>query len=244
MNVSLFQAAAAMTANEQWQDKISQNMVSSSLPGFKRQDLSFSSVAAGLMGPSGQHFQLPSAQSVTNFSPGELKLTGLKTDVAIEGDGFFEVRMPNGTTSYTRDGEFHVSATGELVSKEGFQVIGDGGPIHLDPNNPNHLSISPEGQVSQGADLKGRIKVVDFKDPRLLKAIGGSHFVAENPDAQPREMQKPSVRQGFLEAGNTSPVTEMATLIGVMRTFEANQRIMQMHDERMGKVITELAGTN
>ncbi len=244
MNVSLFQAAAAMTANERWQDQISQNMVSSSIPGFKKQDLTFSAVQAGMMNGSGDHFLLPSVKSVVNFTPGEFKATGVKTDVAIEGNGFFEVRMPNGSISYTRDGEFHTSATGDLVTKEGFQVIGDGGPIHLDPTNPAPLVISPRGEVSQGADIKGRIKLVDFKDPHLLKAIGGSHFIAEDPDAQPRDMQNPVMRQGFLEASNTTPVTEMSSLISVMRTFEANQRIMQIQDERMGKVITELAGSN
>lgn len=243
MNVSLFQAAAAMTANAHWQDKVSENLASSSIPGFKKQDLSFSSVEAGLM-KSGMHFQLPHVQSVTSFAPGELKMTGVKSDLAIEGSGFFEVRMPNGTTAYTRDGEFHTNATGQMVTKEGFQVIGDGGPIQLDPANSAPLSISPTGEISQGAELKGRLKVVDFKDPRLLKPIGASHFVAENPDAQPRQVQSPVIRQGYLEGSNTSPVAEMANLVAVMRTFEANQRIMQMHDDRMGKVISELASSN
>lgn len=230
-----------MKANEQWQDKISENLAASSIPGFKKQEFSFASIEAGLMNVSGMRFQLPSVTSATSFQPGELRMTNVMTDLAIEGSGFFEVRLPNGTTAYTRDGEFHTSATGELVTKGGYQVIGDGGPIQLDPRNPGPLSISPTGEINQGKELKGRLKVVDFKDPRLLKLIGTGHFVAENPDAQPREVQAPVLRQGYLEASNTSPVTEMANLVSVMRTFEANQRIMQMQDERMGKVISELA---
>jgi flagellar basal-body rod protein FlgF len=245
MNVSLFQAAAALNANARWQEMISENLAASSLPGFKKQELSFATLQAGLMpGASGNHFSLTHARPSVNFSPGEIKVTGVNTDFAIEGSGFFEVSLPNGTTAYTRDGEFHLNAQGQLVTKEGYGVIGDGGPIQLDPANPTPLSVSPTGEISQGGELRGRLKVVDFNDPHLLTPVSSGYFLASDPKLQASNVATPSIRQGSLEAANTSPVAEMANLITVMRTFEANQRLMQLQDERMGRVISDLGTPN
>src|ERR1700722_15767765 len=104
MNVSLYQAAAAMNANSLWQDVISGNLASSSIPGFKKQELSLAAVRAGLMPSSGlnsanlpQFFSIPKASSSTSFLSGDMQATGNKNDVAIEGKGFFSVQLPNGS---------------------------------------------------------------------------------------------------------------------------------------------------
>ena len=248
MNVSLFQAAAALNASSRWQEVISENLASSSIPGFKKQELSFAAVQTGTMpattalGP--QAYSLPRAQAATSFVPGEIKATGSKTDVAIEGAGFFEIQLANGASAYTRDGEFQINSQGQLVTKTGQPVIGDSGPIQLDRDNSSPLTISAGGQISQGTDSKGRIKVVDFDDPTLLTPIGSGQFLASQPGLQPREVTNPSVRQGYLEAANTSSVAEMAGLITAMRGFEANQHVIQLQDERMGRAITELGSPN
>ena len=241
MNVSLYQAASALTANARWQDLISQNLASASVPGFKKQDLSFSSVQAGLLqAQNGTTATLPRAQIATNFQTGEIRATGTKTDVAIDGSGFFEVQLANGANAYTRDGEFQINANGQLVTKAGYAVLGEGGPIQLDRNNPAPLSISANGQVSQGTEVKGKLKVVGIDNPNLLTQISGGYFLADNPNLQTTTIAQPSVRQGYLEAANTSSVLEMASLIRSMRSFEANQRIIQMQDDRMGRAITDL----
>src|SRR5437868_6798651 len=131
MNVGLYQAAAALNANSRWQESIAENLASSSIPGFKKQELSFRAIAAGLVPAAtqgNQHFSLPHAAPATNFSAGELKFTGAKTDVALEGSGFFAVQMPDGATAYTRDGEFQMNASGQLVTKQGHAVLGEAGP--------------------------------------------------------------------------------------------------------------------
>src|SRR2546421_12269743 len=116
MNVGLYQAAAALNANGRWQDSIAQNLAAASIPGFKKQDLSFGAIAAGM-----KSAPAPDTHSslATNFSPGELRFTGVKTDVALEGSGFFAVQLPDGNIGYTRDGEFQTNASGELISKQG-----------------------------------------------------------------------------------------------------------------------------
>lgn len=248
MNVSLYQAAGAMNANARWQEVISENLASASIPGFKKQDMSFDAVQSGIMSqavPDGRvQYTMPRASTATNFTQGSFRETGVKTDVAIDGKGFFEVEMPGGASAYTRDGEFHVNSSGQLVNKQGFPIVGESGPIQLDTKSGGPISISPTGEVSQGADVRGKLKVVEFNRPELLTQISGGHFVNNNPSMQPVEVPMASVRQGFLESANTSAVNEMTSLIAVMRSFESNQKIMQAHSDRMSRTISELGNPN
>lgn len=237
-----------MSANARWQEAVSENLASASVPGFKKQTLSFEAVQAGVMPQAApgvaQHYTLPRASLGTSFAQGELRATGINTDVAIEGRGFFEVQLSNGAAAYTRDGEFQINSLGQLMTKQGALVLGEAGPIQLDRNNPAPISISATGEVGQGENLKGRLKVVDFEQPGLLTQVSGGCFIATDANLQPLEVNQPSLRQGFLEAANTSPVMEMSSLISVMRAFESNQRIVQIHDERMGRAISELGNPN
>src|SRR5581483_3260177 len=218
--------------------------------GFKKQELSLAAVRAGLMPASGlnsanlpQCFTLPKATSSTSFASGELQPTGNKNDVAIEGKGFFSVQLPNGSTVLTRDGEFQVNAKGRLVTKEGYTVLGDSGAINLDLSNPAPMSISATGEVSQGAETKGKLKVTEFSNPELLTQISGAYFQANNPGLHSQTATS-TLRQGYLEGSNTSVVREMANMMTASRSFEANQHIIQIQDDRLGKTISELGNPN
>ncbi len=244
MNVSLYQSAAALHANNRWQEMIGENLSSGSLTGYKKQDISFSAFAAGIVPQNGrvgdQHYILPKAETLLNFSNGELTHTGEKTDLALESSGFFEIQMPNGTHVYTRNGAFHIDASGQLVTKAGYIVMGDNGPIQLDPRNPFPLTISANGEVKQGEEIKGQIKVVDFNNPQLLTSVAGNYYVPTDPKLVAFTPTDIAMRQGFLEASNSSSVHEMANLIMAMRNYEANQKVIQTHDDRMSRAISEL----
>ena len=244
MNVSLYQSAAAMNAHSRWQELISENLANSSIPGARKREVSFSAVQAGMPSAdlrlSNARFVMPSASAGINFQPGSMKPTGAATDLAIEGPGFFEVQLPNGDTAYTRDGEFRLSAQGQLVSRQGYPVLSDIGQLQFDPSNASPITVSPTGEVSQGSDVKGRLRISEFNEPRLLTVIGEGYFLANNPELQVNNSSASQVRQGYLESSNVSPTSEMASLITAMRMFEANQRVLQMQDERMGRVISEL----
>ncbi len=251
MNVSLYQAAAGLSANARWQELISENLAASGVPGYKKQDLSFDAIQGGVasQGTTGSnllsHYLLTSPTTSINFQQGEVKQTGVPTDVAIEGDGFFAVQLPGGETGYTRDGEFHINAQGQLVNKSGAFVLSDSGPIQFDSNNPAPISISSTGEVSQGTDVKGKLKVVGFNDVRLLTPASQNCFLAKDPKLQSTDASSTStLRQGFIETANTSPTTEMAHLITAMRNFESNQRVIQMQDDRMGRTIAEFGATS
>lgn len=247
MDVSIYQAAAAMNATTRWQEVISENLAASQIPGFKKQDLSFSAVQAGYQ-PRSQmtsplnhkHFMMPLAGATTNLKSGELRPTGVNTDLALDGPGFFELQMADGRRGYTRDGGLRVSGQGQLVTKQGLPVMGESGSLELDPNNSGPISVSPTGDVSQGGELKGRLKLSEFSDPGALVPTGSGVFITADPTMQPSIASHTSVRQGFVENSNASTITEMVNLITANRLFQANQKVILAADERMGRLINDV----
>jgi len=229
-----------MNAAAQWQDVIAQNLASSSVPGYKKQDVTFSAVASSLASSAGPAQSLTKAKVSTSFAPGELHYTGVNTDAAIEGQGFFEVQLPSGNKVYTRDGEFSLNSQGQIVTKQGYQVLTTSGPIAMDKANPAHFAISANGDVSQGSTPKGKLSIVSFARPELLMQASGGCFSADDPGTGKTQVASPVVRGEFLENANTSSVQEMANLMTSMRSFEANQKVIQTQDDRMGKAISEL----
>jgi flagellar basal body rod protein FlgG len=248
MDVSLYSAAAAMNATERWQDLVAENLSSSSVPGARQQEVSFSSVQAGMSasapGEPGNSFEIPSAGSSTNFSQGELKATGNNMDMAVEGPGFFTVQMPDGSTAYTRDGEFELNNQGRLTTKQGYPVASTGGTLTFDPSNSATINVSAKGDVSQGGDSKGKLSITEFGNVNALTMGNGGYYLADSPLAKPTPSATTNVRQGFSEASNTSPTLAMASLITSMRMFETNQKVMQMQSDRMSRAITDLSGTS
>lgn len=244
MNVSVYQAAAAMNAQAQWQEVIANNLAASSVPGFKKDDLTFSGVDAGWMKSQGmdgnQQFQMPTTKMGINFTPGEVRYTGNPLDVAIEGKGFFEVQTPDGQLAYTRDGQFSLNSEGQVVTKDGYLVMGESGPIQADLNQGVDLAFSSSGAASQGPENRGRLKVVDFNDPQLLERAGG-YFYAGAPGLEVQPVDEVTVRPSSVEAANTSPMSEMTSLITSMRLFETNSRLLQMEDQHLAQTLHDLS---
>lgn len=243
MNVSLYQAAAAMNASSQWEDIVSENLAASSVPGYRKKTLATEAVQAGLVsGNTGtaKHFNIPESRVVTSFAPGETNFTGDNRDVALDGTGFFQVKLANGDEAVTRDGEFRTNSKGQLVSKEGYVVMSDNNnPIQLDPTSHDEVSINPGGQVLQGGVVKGKLGITDFENPELLTNTNGVYFLTDNP-ALKTKASTAAVKDGFVEGANTSSLNEMANLLTSMRSFEANTKVIQMQDDRMNKTITDL----
>jgi flagellar basal-body rod protein FlgF len=248
MEVSLYQAAAAMNATAQWQELIAENLTTASISGGRKRDISFSDVQAGLdsgLSSAGQSgYSIPTANAVTNFQPGEMHASSNPMDFALEGPGFFTVQLPDGEKAYTRGGEFHVDANGQLSNDQGFAVLGSAGPVRFNPNSTDPVTIAPSGEVSQGQTQVGKLQVTEFNNPKLLEMIGADDFRSDSLQVQPQPATSTKVRQGFLEGANASPTTEMSSLVTAMREFEANQKVMQMQSERMSQTINELGGTS
>lgn len=224
-------------------------MSAAMIPGYKKNEISFSSIQAGLMSADPSYGVLgreliPKSNTATNFLQGQIKYTGEKTNFAIDGAGFFEVQLPQGGLAYTRDGEFHLDSQGRLVTKNGWLVMSTNGTVQFDLKNVDAISVAPDGEISQGGVQKGKLKIVNFDDLSLLKSINGSYFLADNPKIKSYVVQNPVLKQGCVEESNAKPLLEMGNLIVAMRFYEANQRLIQMQDERMARTINDLVGTS
>ena len=176
MNVSLYQAASALNANARWQEVISENMASASIPGFKKQELTFEAVRAGMLSPNkagatSSPVSLPATRTHLNFSPGDVRRTDGNTDFAIEGKGFFEVQLPSGNSAYTRDGEFKLNAQGQLVTKQGYLVMGEGGPIQLDRSLSTGMTVAPLQVMGGLPAVNGAVYDDPQRDPTVPSMI-------------------------------------------------------------------------
>lgn len=249
MDVSLYQAAAAMNATAQWQEMVAENLTAAPISGGRKREISFADVQAGmdpsLAGTSQASYFIPTARVATDFQQGELHASSNPMDFALEGPGFFTIQMPNGQKAYTRGGEFELNSQGQLVTTKGYPVLGDNGnPLQFNPNSSDPVTISPSGDVSQGQQQVGKLDLVEFDHPEFLTTLGADSFRSDNPLAKPVVATSTKVRQGFLEGANSSATTEMAGMVTAMRMFEANEKVMQMQSDRMNKTITELGGTS
>lgn len=194
----------------------------------------------------------------TRFAQGAFKQTGNDFDLALEGEGFFAVQTPQGER-YTRNGGFLINQEGYLVTKDGFEVLGENGPVRIKKNN---FMIDEQGNVYENPEfgedprrlvsvqengwenvvLVDRLKIVGFPRPRHIDKAGESLY-RETEDSGPAEVieqGRPAVRQGVLEASNVNPVVEMVNLIEVHRTYEANQKTIQAHDTALGRAVNEV----
>lgn len=235
-----------MRALDRWQEAITDNLSSGTVNGYKRKEVNFESApggaAANQIGQPGDPASMvfPRPGLATDFSSGQIKPTAHETDLAIQGKGFFQVELPDGTLAYTRDGEFKWDTQGQLVTKEGYLVMGQGGPIQRDPNNPAPMVVATNGDVSQGNQKLGQLNIVEFNDPQLLDRLSGSYYSADSAGIQSQVAEDSRLRQGYLETSNASSIKEMVNMMTAMRLFEANQKVIQSNDQRMSRTITSL----
>jgi flagellar basal-body rod protein FlgG len=195
-----------------------------------------------------------------DFEQGAMKETGSDFDIALDGGGFFTVMTPWGER-YTRNGSFHLGKEGFLETKEGYPVLGEDGPLRVKANNfqvdkegrvwinaeyadDPTLLVSRENNTWEQTALLDTLKIVEFDVPRYLQKQGSSLYRATNVSGEARiltEMTRPRVVQGFTEASNVNPVTEMVQMIEVNRAYEANQKMIQNSDSMLGVLINQTA---
>jgi flagellar basal-body rod protein FlgG len=203
----------------------------------------------------------------TEFGQGALKQTESDFDFAIDqkseeaNAAFFCVKTPDGER-YTRNGAFTLGKEGYLETKEGYPVLGENGPIQVKANNfmvdkqgrvwinesfkddPNRL-VGREENSWDKTVLLDSLKLTDFKNQRYLAKQGSSLWAATEESGPARAIAqgeaRPTVIQGFVEAANVNPVTEMVQMIEVNRAYEANQKSIQSEDAMLNKLINDVA---
>jgi flagellar basal-body rod protein FlgG len=181
------------------------------------------------------------ARTELSFTQGDTKETGVATHMAIQGSGFFQVAMPDGTIGYSRDGSFGIDHNGQLVNSSGYQlepIIGM--PMEAEPGS---LSISPEGlvtcRINRAVEVLGEIELADFGNPEGLAALGNNTYAATVNSGEPLigvpgTNNTGLVLQGSLEGSNVSVMNEMVEMINAQRAFESVSKVISTSDEMLG----------
>jgi len=239
MDSGYYAACTALVSRTAELDTIANNLANASTVGFRAQENVFSSVLANAANPSGSalveamnSYGLMSGTTL-DLTQGTLQKTGNTLDVAIEGQGYFEVQTANGT-AYTRNGSFQISASGQLVTSTGDTVMSDNGPISMPAGK---VAISADGTISLDGAVSGKLKVVEFPAGTQLQSLGNSYYSAP-PDTAQAATQS-NLRQGFLENSNVNPVTGMIELVTAQQTAEIMQRALAMFNGEMDKTATQ-----
>jgi flagellar basal-body rod protein FlgG len=250
---SLYTAASGMQAQQLNLDTVANNLANSSTAGFRRRRLQFqdllyqnmvmpgaaatqqTTVAAGLQIGLGSR----AAASEIIQLQGDMSATGNPLDLAVEGQGFFQVTLPSGETAFTRSGAFHMDAQGNVVTADGNPVE----PSITIPQGATSVTIGSDGTVSvtqpgqMAAQQVGNIQLALFTNPGGLNSIGKSLFLATTASGDP-VLGTPGgseglgqVEQGYLEQSNVSVVDEFIQMIVAQRSYEANSRVVQAADQ-------------
>ncbi len=254
---SLWISKTGMEAQQTQLDVISHNLANVSTTGYKRANAVFedliyqnlrqvgSQTTEQSQLPTGLHLGLGVRTVATsrNFMQGSLQQSNNNLDVAIKGNGFFEVTQPDGTIGYTRDGSFQLDAQGRLVTSSGLPV-GDGITI---PPNATGVSISADGAVSAllpgnpAPQPMGNLAMATFINPAGLEPRGQNLYVETAASGQPTGGTPGTnglgtVLQGYLETSNVNVVQELVTMIQTQRAYEMNSKAIQTSDQMLAKL--------
>lgn len=254
---SLSIAKTGLEAQQTQLDAITHNLANTATNGYKRsrvvfEDLLYQNLRqAGA--PSSQETQLPtglqlgtgvrSVATARNFSQGGLNQTGNSMDLAINGQGFFQIQMPDGTTTYTRDGSFQVDAQGQMVNSSGYPLV----PSITVPANTQTITIGRDGIVSAmvaGTSVPqqvGQLQLANFMNPAGLDPRGGNLF-SETPASGSPQTGNPGgnglgvVNQGAVESSNVNVVEELVAMIQTQRAYEINSKAIQTSDQMLARL--------
>lgn len=214
---------------------IAHNIANAATTGFRQQGLVFSEYIEAVQ--NGDSLSMAAARvKKTSLAQGILTQTGNPLDLAIEGNGYFQLETPNGVR-LTRAGAFNVNATGDIVSADGHLVLDiDGAPINVPPGEAD-LTVAADGTLSLGDQLLGQLGIVEPEQGADLRREAGVLFQTDSAlVASPDGL----VLQGHLEGSNVDAISQLTRLIEVQRAYEMGQRLLDMGDERSKSVLQTL----
>ena len=245
-------AASGMIAQQMNVDNIANNLANVNTTGFKKSKLEFQDILYQNMRKAGTATaigsEVPNELSIgygtravaTNrmFTTGNLQLTGNPLDMAISGDGFFQIQHPDGSTVYSRDGALKISGDGSVVTSEGYKLL----PEITIPEDTTSVSIGSDGTVQvlqYGSDTPtdvGQIELARFINPSGLEAIGRNLLVQTGASGDPltdipTQSGLGSIDQGYLEMSNVDVVDEMVNMIVAQRAYEMNSKAITTADD-------------
>lgn len=221
-----------MRAHQRSLDAIAGNLANLGTNGYKRLRTAHHEFDVPRPGAPGKPAQGLGVVNQVDFSQGDLQRTGRPLDLALYGEGFFAVEGPRGEV-YTREGSFHTTSEGVLVTQEGHPLAWDELRTTIDPTGLP-VEVDDEGTVRQGADEVGRLRIVNFKNPARLRQSGDGYWSA--PAKLPRAAHGAVVHQGALEDSNSAGVEELVAMVAVQRSFETAARVMSAIDDSYSRL--------
>ncbi|HEU5081272.1 MAG TPA: flagellar basal-body rod protein FlgG [Opitutaceae bacterium] len=255
MNLSLYSAATGMEAQQLNLNTIANNLANVNTPGFKRSKIEFQDLlyqkprqsgadaGGGNVIPTGVEVGNGSRVASTSkvFTQGQMTQTGEKMDIAIQGDGFFEVQKPDGTLAYTRDGTFKIAPTGQITTNDGLPVLSGFQPV---PAGTTEITVAEDGSVTYGGPSGNqtfKLTLTRFANPSGLKSLGGNLYsetaASGTPETgTPGEAGFGTTLQGYIETSNVNIVEEMVNLIVAQRAYEINSKSIQTSDEMLQNI--------
>lgn len=242
MNSGMYAALSGSMAGQERLDVLTNNLANASTAGFKKDRLSFESILGGVKNPSQKTASLTDAPVMsgvsfaTDYSAGALKYTGNPLDVALDGDGFFVVNTPEGK-AYTRQGNFHLDASGKLINAGGYEVLSGGGPVTIKGGT---VVIDAKGGIVVDGNQVGTLDVVDFQKPYPLQKTGGVLFTLDGRGAAGQPAANTAVKQGVIEESNVNTIWEMTQMVESNRYYESCTKVIQGFDNMASKAANEL----
>ncbi|MBI1911730.1 MAG: flagellar basal-body rod protein FlgF [Deltaproteobacteria bacterium] len=230
MDRGIFVALSGAMSQEKRLEVLTDNLANVNTAGFKKQKPIFEEAMPGF----GPRSFASMDELVTDMSQGMTEKTDRRLDVALRGDGFFVVNAPNGPR-YTRDGSFSISADRTLVTREGYAVAGEKGPIKL--NSPE-VVIDAQGNVQEKGVVVDKLKLVSFNNEGLFRE--GSFFATDMETKEQPLGKGTVVDQGYIEVSNVNPIRAMTTMIEAMRSYETHTKMIQTLDDMTKKAIEEV----
>ncbi|MCW2961813.1 MAG: flagellar basal-body rod protein FlgG [Thermoleophilia bacterium] len=245
---SLYTAATGMSAMQSNVDVIANNLANVNTTAFKGSRLTFEDLLYQQLGDrqsarNGAQTGMGVAPGRTqlSFVQGDMRDSDTATHMAIEGNGFFQVALPDGTIGYSRDGSFEMDANGQIVTKTGYQLEPSMAvPMEADPGS---LKINRDGfvscQINGATTTIGQIEIATFANPNGLAAMGSNVYAATVNSGAPAVANPGTgatgiLAQGKLEGSNVSVMTEMVDMINAQRAFESVSKVISTSDEMLG----------
>ncbi|MBM4053990.1 MAG: flagellar basal-body rod protein FlgF [Planctomycetes bacterium] len=234
----LYSGATNMMGQGEYQAVIARNLANANTVGYKKNIAVFESFVAGSKTQKEESAEGTGStlgKVATDFAQGEMQYTGNDLDLAIKGDGFFEVQTKAGI-AYTRSGQFMLSRDRTVVTPEGWPLMSNGGPIQI-PLNTKTFTFQTDGSISIDGKSVGKINVTNFENPDALKSIGGSAYVTSDNVKPSNEPGSFEIGQGYLERSNVNVIDEMVNMIANMRNFQSGNQSTDSINESLKKLI-------
>jgi flagellar basal-body rod protein FlgG len=227
----LYSAAAGMTAQQQRMDTLANDVANVNTTGYKHtrvafRDLLYTQDRSGVVSSGAGVAATPVGRG---FAQGALRETGSKLDVAIEGDGFLQVRRADGTTALTRDGSLRLDPNGRLTTQRG-ELLQPAITVPAGTSEAD-VRIADDGTVSAGNRQLGRIQLVTVRAPQALQSAGDSLFVATAASGPAQALPTGRVVQGALESSNVDMADAMTQMMESQRSFQMASKAVQMQDQ-------------